>query len=36
MDLFYGRHHHRVDPYNVPISRIMSDDFATDKPWADF
>ena len=29
---FYGRHHDLVNPYNVAVSRIVSDDFATDAP----
>ena len=29
---FYGRHHDLVKTYNVAVSRIVSDDFATDAP----
>ena len=29
---FYGRHHDLVNPYNVAVSRIVSDVFATDAP----
>ena len=29
---FYGRHHDLVNPYNVTISRIVSDVFASDAP----
>ena len=29
---FYGRHHNLVDPYNVAVSRIVSDVFASDAP----
>ena len=29
---FYGRHHDLVNPYNVVVSRIVSDDFANDEP----
>ena len=29
---FYGRHHHLVNPYNVSVSRIVSDVFASDAP----
>ena len=29
---FYGRHHDLVSPYNVAISRIVSDVFANDVP----
>ena len=29
---FYGRHHDLVNPYNVAVSRIVSDDFANDEP----
>ena len=28
---FYGRHHDRVSPYNVAVSRIVSDVFASDR-----
>ena len=27
---FYGRHHDLVNPYNVAVSRIVSDVFASD------
>ena len=33
---FCGRHHDLVNPYNVAVSRIVSDDFATDAPYVDF
>ena len=33
---FYGRHHDLVNPYNVAVSRIVSDVFATDEPLVDF
>ena len=33
---FYGRHHDLVSPYNVAVSRIVSDVFATDAPKVDF
>ena len=29
---FYGRHHDLVKPYDVAVSRIVSDVFAKDKP----
>ena len=29
---FYGRHHDLVSPYNVAVSRIVSDVFASDAP----
>ena len=29
---FYGRHHDLVNPYNVAVSRIISDVFASDAP----
>ena len=29
---FYGRHHDLVNPYNVAVSRIVSDVFASDMP----
>ena len=29
---FYGKHHDLVDPYNVAVSRMISDVLATDKP----
>ena len=29
---FYGRHHDLVNPYNVAVSRIVSDVFASDPP----
>ena len=29
---FYGKHHDLVNPYNVPISRIVSDVFTSDAP----
>ena len=29
---FYGRHHNLANPYNVAVSRIVSDVFATDAP----
>ena len=29
---FYGRHHNLVNPYNVAVSRIVSDVFASDAP----
>ena len=29
---FYGRHHELVNPYNVAVSRIVSDVFASDAP----
>ena len=29
---FYGRHHDLVNPYNVVVSRIVSDVFANDEP----
>ena len=29
---FYGRHHDLVNPYNVTVSRIVSDVFASDAP----
>ena len=29
---FYGRHHDLVNPYNVTVSRIVSDVFANDSP----
>ena len=29
---FYGRHHALVSPYNVAVSRIVSDVFANDAP----
>ena len=33
---FYGRHHDLVNPYNVAVSRIVSDVFASDAPEVDF
>ena len=33
---FYGRHHDLVNPYNVAVSRIVSDVFASDAPQVDF
>ena len=33
---FYGRHHDLVNPYNVALSRIVSDVFANDTPKVDF
>ena len=33
---FYGRHHDLVNPYNVAVSRIVSDVFANDEPSVDF
>ena len=29
---FYGRHQDLVNPYNVTVSRIFSDIFASDEP----
>ena len=29
---FYGRHHDLINPYNVAVSRIVSDVFASDAP----
>ena len=29
---FYERHHNLVNPYNVAVSRIVSDIFADDEP----
>ena len=29
---YYGRHHDLVNPYNVAVSRIVSDVFANDDP----
>ena len=29
---FYGRHHDLVNPYNMAVSRIVSDVFAKDEP----
>ena len=29
---FYGGHHDLVNPYNVAVSRIVSDVFANDAP----
>ena len=29
---FYGRHHDLVKPYNVAVSRIVTDVFANDEP----
>ena len=29
---FYGRHQDLVNPYNMAVSRIVSDDFANDEP----
>ena len=29
---FFGRHHDLVNPYNVAVSRIVSDVFANDEP----
>ena len=29
---FYGRYHDLVNPYNVAVSRIVSDVFASDAP----
>ena len=31
-ECFYGRHHDLVNPYNVAVSRIVSDVFASDAP----
>ena len=33
---FYGRHHDLVNPYNVSVSRIISEVFASDAPYVDF
>ena len=33
---FYGRHHYLVNPYNVAVSRIVSDVFTNDEPYVDF
>ena len=33
---FFGRHHNLVNPYNVAVSRIVSDVFASDAPLVDF
>ena len=33
---FFGRHHDLVNPYNVAVSRIVSDVFASDAPYVDF
>ena len=33
---FCGRHHDLVNPYNVAVSRIVSDVFANDAPYVDF
>ena len=33
---FYGRHHDLVNLYNVAVSRIVSDVFASDVPSVDF
>ena len=33
---FYERHHDLVNPYNVAVSRIVSDVFANDAPLVDF
>ena len=33
---FYWRHHDLVNPYNVAVSRIISDVFANDAPLVDF
>ena len=33
---FYGRHHDLVNPYNVAVSRIVSDIFANGEPKVDF
>ena len=30
--VLYGRHHDLVNPYNVAVSRIVSDVFASDAP----
>ena len=32
LNKFYGRYHDIVCPYNVAVSRIIADAFATDKP----
>ena len=32
---FCGRHHDLVNPYNVTVSRIVSDVFANDELYAD-
>ena len=29
---FYGRHHDLANPYNVAVSRIVSDVFASEAP----
>ena len=33
---FYGRHHDLDNPYNVAVSRIVTDVFASDAPQVDF
>ena len=33
---FFGRHHDLVNPYNVEVSKIVSDVFASDTPQIDF
>ena len=33
---FCGRHHDLVNPYNMAVSRIVSDVFANDAPYLDF
>ena len=32
LKMFYGRHHDLVNPYNVAVSRIVSDVFTSDAP----
>ena len=36
LKMFYGRHHDLFSPYNVAVSRIVSDVFANDEPYVDF
>ena len=36
LEKLYGRYHDFVYPYNVAVSRTISDVFAIDKPYADF
>ena len=33
---FYGVHHDLFNPYNVAVSRIVSDVFTSDSPYVDF
>ena len=33
---FYGRHYDLVNPYNVAVYRVVSDDFANNAPLVDF